>query len=204
MSGPTLVTVLRHGEVEGPAHVFRGRSDAPLTTRGHEQMRRVIEATQSARFDAVASSPLSRCRDFAESFAAEQGLSCRTLSDMRELDFGQWEGMSSAQVAERDPAAYAQFRLRSDASAAPGGETVGAFRRRVLAAWQGWLADADGGHRLLVTHAGVMRILLQHLLDLPASAIYRVALPEAAHFQVSHLAGEAPVLLKLNPCADSF
>lgn len=203
MSKATLVSVLRHGEVAGPAHVFRGRGDAPLTVRGHEQMRAAVAALRPD-FDAVACSPLLRCRTFAEAVAVEQALDCQVLPDMRELDFGEWEGLTSAQAAERDAEAYERFQLRADSASAPGGETLGAFRKRVLAAWQAWLADADGGHRLLVVHAGVMRILLQHLLDLPAQSLYRVALPEAAHFQVSLLAGEAPVLMKLNACADSF
>lgn len=199
----TLVTVLRHGEVAGPAHVFRGRGDAPLTARGIEQMRGAVTALQP-RFDAVATSPLLRCRVFAEAFAAERGVACRILDDMREMDFGTWEGLTGAQAAERDAAAYDRFCARADSASAPGGETLGDFRRRVLAAWAAWLAAADGGHRLLVTHAGAMRVLLQHVLDLPASALYRVALPEAAHFQVSLLAGEAPILMKLNACADSY
>lgn len=199
----TLVTVLRHGEVAGPAHVFRGRGDDPLSARGIEQMRGVV-ATMQPRFDVVATSPLQRCRSFAEAFAAERGLACRILDGMREMDFGAWEGLTGAQAAERDAAAYDRFCARADSAAAPGGETLGAFRRRVLAAWADWLAGAEGGHRLLVTHAGAMRVLLQQVLDLPASAFYRVALPEAAHFQVSLLACEAPILLRLNACADSF
>lgn len=195
MAEPVRVTVLRHGEVAGPAHVFRGCSDPPLTARGREQMRRVLGET---RFDAVATSPLQRCRAFAEALAAEQGIACQVLADLRELDFGDWEGLSGAEVAERDPVAYQKFRSRMDDCAAPGGERIVDFRLRVLAAWQAWLADASGGQRLLITHAGVMRILLQHLLDLPSVNLYRLALPEAAQFQVSHLAGEAPVLLSLN------
>lgn len=200
MAEPVRVTVLRHGEVAGPGHVFRGRSDPPLTARGQAQMR---TALAGRRFDAVASSPLRRCREFAEVYASEQGIACRVLADMRELDFGDWEGLSGAEVAERAPAAYQCFRSRDDDAAAPGGERIGDFRHRVQAAWQDWLAGTTGGERLLITHAGVMRILLQHLLELPALSLYRIALPEAAQFQVSLLAGAAPVLLNLNPCADS-
>jgi alpha-ribazole phosphatase len=84
---------------------------------------------------------------------------------------------------------------------APEGESVTDLRKRVRQGWQDWLADAKGGHRLLVTHAGVMRALLMELIGLDPAHAYRIALPEAAHFQVSVLPGEAPVLLNLNPCA---
>ncbi len=112
-----------------------------------------------------------------------------------ELDFGTWEGLTPAEAAARDPEAHARFRA---GEAAPGGESAGDLRRRVLAGWETWLTDTAGGEHLLITHAGVMRILLEALLDLPAGHARRIALPEAASFRVSLLAGETPVLLALN------
>jgi len=75
------------------------------------------------------------------------------------------------------------------------------LQTRVASGWDAWLHNSPGGHRLLVTHAGVMRALLMRLLGMPHSHAYRIALPEAAFFQVSIMAGEAPVLLGLNSCA---
>lgn len=193
---PTLVTLLRHGEVAGRPHVFRGADDAPLSERGRAQV--LAAAAGLGHLAGVATSPRLRCRAVAEEIAAARGLELAVLADLAELDFGAWEGRSVAEVAEAWPEAHAAFCRFDDAAAAPGGERLGDFRRRVLAAWSAWLADAGGGHRLLVCHAGVMRVLLQAILDLPDHALYRIALPEAAHFQVSILAGHAPVLLSLN------
>jgi broad specificity phosphatase PhoE len=75
------------------------------------------------------------------------------------------------------------------------------LRQRVGAAWDRWLADACGGHRLLLTHAGVMHALLLDLLGLPESHLWRIALAESGYFRVSWLAGHDPVLLELNGCA---
>lgn len=197
----TLITVLRHGEVDGPAHVFRGWLDDPLSERGREQMRTVLAGL--ARPDRVATSPLQRCRELAAAYAGEHGLPLAVEPGFMELAFGEWEGLSADRVQASAPEALAAIQRQDADAAAPGGETLADFRGRVLAAWSGWLADADGGHRLLITHAGVMRVLLQHLLGLPDGAFYRVALPEAAHFQVSILPGHDPVLLNLNPCAAS-
>lgn len=201
MAEAVLVTVLRHGEVAGPGHVFRGHVDTPLSEHGRIQMHAVL--SELARPDRVATSPLSRCRDVAAGYAGHHAVPLDVEPGFMELGFGEWEELPAEAVMARSPEAFAALRRGDDAAGAPGGETLGDFRRRVRAAWSGWLAGADGGHRLLVTHAGVMRVLLEHLLGLPAEGFYRIALPEAAHFQVSILPGHDPVLLRLNACADS-
>jgi broad specificity phosphatase PhoE len=88
---PVLLGFLRHGEVAGPAHVYRGRSDAPLTPRGREQMHAALAAMPA--WGAVVSSPARRCLDFARAVAAERGIACRVDADWHELDFGAWEGL---------------------------------------------------------------------------------------------------------------
>jgi len=200
IAGATLVTVLRHGAVQGRPFVYRGSQDDPLADLGWRQMQAVV-AGLAAPITAVASSPLQRCDAFARQFAGRHNLPLHVSPAFREIAFGEWEGLTPAEAAVRNPGEHRLFRAAAGDLAAPGGETVSDVRTRVRAGWQEWLADADGGHRLLVSHAGVMRALLIDLLGLPAASAYRIALPEAAHFQVSLLAGEAPILLNLNSCA---
>jgi broad specificity phosphatase PhoE len=202
IAGATLVTVLRHGQVDAPPHVFRGASDAGMTPHGMRQVRTAAMRLAVPPFDRIASSPYRRCREFARQYAGEAALQLEVIESMREMDFGAWEGLSPEQAAALDPHHYALFRASAGRLAPPGGETVMQLRHRVGLAWDAWLADAGGGHRLLLAHAGVMRALLMHLLGLPHAHAWRIALPEAAHFQVSVLAGEAPILLNLNSCAD--
>jgi len=196
IEGATLVTVLRHGEVAGRPFVYRGRQDDPLSEQGWRQMETVIAAAPP--FVAIASSALQRCQAFARRIAERHGVPLHVSPAFQEIAFGEWEGLTPEQAAQRNPVEHALFRASAGSVAAPGGENLVEVRQRVRAGWEAWLADARGGQRLLVTHAGVMRALLIELLGLPASHIYRIALPEAAHFQVSLLAGEAPVLLSLN------
>ena len=198
-----LVTVLRHGEVAGRRHVFRGASDEPLSPKGLAQMQSAVECLGVPAFDRVASSPLARCGEFALALARERGLSFELLPELREMDFGRFEGLDSTEAAAAHPAAFAALSQWRTAAVAPDGEALADFRLRVVSAWESWLASPGGRHRLLVTHAGVMRVLLQHVLGLPADRLRRLALPEAAHFRVSCLEGQAPILLSLNPCADS-
>lgn len=200
--GATRVTVLRHGETAGRAHVMRGDQDDPLTAGGWARMATVLQGVgDHPPVDAVASSPRRRCLEFALAWAAARGLEPAVLAGFRERSFGAWEGLTAQEAAQRDPERYRRFQAGAGEVPPPGGESLADVRRRVRSAWSAWLAGAEGGHRLLVTHAGVMRALLMELVGLPPQHAYRIALPETAHFQVSILAGEAPVLLSLNPCA---
>lgn len=200
--GATLVTVLRHGAVRGRAHVYRGALDEPMSDAGMARLARVAQRLAVPPYTRIASSPLRRCQDFAQAYAEAQGLPLDRLADFRELGFGAWEGLTPEEAARRDPDHHHRFRDSAGTLAPPGGESLPQLRARVGAAWHAWLAESRDGHRLLVTHAGVMRALLMELFGLAPERVYQIALPEAAQFQVSHLPGEPPVLLALNPCAD--
>ncbi|MDO9225099.1 MAG: histidine phosphatase family protein [Pseudomonadota bacterium] len=215
IEGATVVTVLRHGAVEGRPFIYRGRQDDPLSELGWSQMEAATRATVGADrvrdIDAgyrghgpllqVASSPLQRCQVFARHLAERHGVPLRLSPAFQEIAFGDWEGLTPEEAALLNPVEHQLFRSSAGKVAAPGGENLMELRDRVRAGWEAWLADARGGRYLLVTHAGVMRALLTELIGLPASHVYRIALPEAAHFQISLLAGEAPILLSLNACA---
>jgi alpha-ribazole phosphatase len=199
--GATVVTVLRHGEVAGQPHVYRGRLDESMTPLGMQQMRAVTTRLALPGCDSIASSPARRCLAFARAYADETGTPLQVIDAMSELSFGAWEGLTPDAAAQLDPQLHALFRVTAGNVAPPGGETALQLQSRVVAAWDAWLQGSGGGQRLLVTHAGVMRTLLMHLIGLPHAHAWRIALPEAAHFQVSLLAGEAPILLNLNACA---
>lgn len=197
----TLITVLRHGAVDGRQHVLRGALDEPLSAAGRAELDDAARRLAQPVYSALACSPLRRCQDFAQDYARELGLPLAVLPGLREIHFGEWEGLSPAEVEAVDGERYRRFRRGE--CAAPGGESLTELRARVEPAWQDWLAESDGGHRLLVTHAGVMRALLVTLFGLPAERLAQIALPPAAHLRISHLPGAAPVLLSLNgPCAD--
>ena len=196
MIDPTLITVLRHGEVEGAPHVFRGRSDPVLSANGLQQMQFALRSFADTRFDSIATSPLARCRAFADNLASETVPV--VLNDFREMDFGDWEGKTPQAARALTPELFERFRSNPEGLSPPSGEPFDVFRKRVASAFRQWLGNADGGHRLLVTHAGVMRVLLIEHLGLPVCNLYRIALPNAASFQLSVLAGHPPCLLNLN------
>lgn len=198
IAGATVVTVVRHAAVAGRSNVYRGNSEEGMTQAGVQMLQKTVASLALPPFDRVASSPYRRCHEFARAYADERGVPLDVIESFREMSFGAWEGRTPDEAAAMDPELHTLFRASAGGIAPPGGETVMRVQTRVDAGWDTWLANAAGGHRLLVTHAGVMRVLLMSLLGMPHSHAYRIALPEAASFRVSILAGEAPVLLALN------
>ncbi|MEW6413807.1 MAG: histidine phosphatase family protein [Pseudomonadota bacterium] len=195
---PVLLGFLRHGEVAGPAHVYRGRDDAPLTPRGREQMHAALAALPE--WGAIVSSPARRCLDFAREAAMARGIDCTIDPGWHELDFGAWEGLRPDEAALRDAAAHAAFVRDPRRHAPPGGETLDALDARVGAALAR-LGDTARTPTLVVTHAGAMRAVLAQVLGLADAYRARVALTPGSHVVVSWQAGSPPLLVALR-CAD--
>ncbi|ATX82832.1 alpha-ribazole phosphatase/probable phosphoglycerate mutase [Mariprofundus ferrinatatus] len=198
MAEPVIIDLLRHGEVEGPVSVARGcNTDVPLTETGWLQMNAVANALhKEGSLVSVATSPLPRCARFAEQFSSRAAIPLTILSDMREIDFGHWEGKQAHEIGEQD--LLTRFMENPDGVEIPGGESFNSFAARITDEWDHWLVGASGEHRLLVSHGAVMRVLLSHLLGIPLSHIWRLALPYGAWSRVSLLHGEQPRLLFLN------
>lgn len=204
MSEPVVIDLLRHGAVEAEEWAFRGSTDLPLSETGWRQMRSVT-TTFDKSFDQIATSPMQRCRLFAEEVTTKAGAALITLDAMREMDFGAWENRSFDELEVDHGPLLRRFWQSPVGVQPPNGEHFDDFSARVINGWNSWLADVSGEHRLLVAHGGVIRVLLAHLLDMPMDALWRLHLPYASWSRVSLLDGHPPKLLFLNrepECAD--
>ena len=160
------VLLLRHGEL-GPAHAgrFWGRTDVPLCDTGRQQAQRLAAMLRSYKIDRCLCSPLLRTRQTAELALAGAGIDSHLDPDFREIDFGDWEGKTFAEIEHACPDAVKQWADFADDFAFPGGESLAGFLRRIRS-----IADriaADPAETLLaVTHGGVIRALICHYLGL--------------------------------------
>lgn len=180
MSKKIIVDLLRHGEPEG-GDVLRGRINHPLSQEGWRQMRASAAAADHSSYPwtEVISSPLQRCLAFADFLREDQGLGVDVREDWQEIDYGEWDGM---QLKEWRVAAADQFSaFRSDLSklVPPGGEAYLDFKSRVLAEWEAIASKADGSHVLVITHGGVMRVVLPTVLGMPLNRSFPLHIPFA-------------------------
>lgn len=175
------LVLVRHGETaDNAAGRFLGRSDPDLTDRGRAQARRLSQSPRVTTLtDAVVvTSPARRAVTTADGLGlvppvADEGF--------REIDFGDWEGLTQSEVAERDPVGFATF-ARGDIEAFPGGESVHVVAERTV----GSLRAHDAPTLLVVTHATVIRVLVTALLGLSV-ARYRALFGRPAHVSWTEL-----------------
>jgi alpha-ribazole phosphatase len=153
-----LIDLVRHGETE-QSGVLLGRTDAALSPAGWLQFER---QTSNRAWTVVVSSPLRRSREPAEKLARNRKIPMRIDSDWTEMDFGDWDGRTLAEL-RADPAIAAQLDglYRSpDAPGAPRGENWQSLLGRVARALDR-LSDVPAGQTALVaTHAGPIRAAL--------------------------------------------
>lgn len=188
MAGGAVIDLLRHGETGQSG--FRGRLDDPLIPPGWEQMRRTTHEARTP-WQAVISSPLARCADFARAFAAERGLPLEWDARLAELDFGDWEGLEPRTLQHTHSEALARFWNDPWAFTPPNGERMAEFEMRVRAAWSD-LSDRHAGHHVLVvTHGGVIRLLLCLARGLAHSELLRLAVSHASLHRVGACAAVA-------------
>jgi broad specificity phosphatase PhoE len=164
-SGPRRLFLVRHGDTIGQSSLrFHGRNDVALSDVGRGQIRRLIPLVADVRFAAVVCSPLSRARESAEILRAALAAppSLEVDEELREIWFGEIEGLSEPEIAARVPAWHAEWKAGRHAGF-PGGETLHGFAERVTKGIDGLLARWPEGDLLVVAHRGIVRQALFHL-----------------------------------------
>lgn len=165
MNVTTQIDLLRHGECQGGPR-FRGVTDDSLTPNGWLQMWAAVGA-DPPRWDRIVSSPLRRCAEFGRALGLCRSIACDIESRITEMNFGDWEGRRAADLTSENPEALTRFWQSPTRYPPPNGEPLANFSARVLEAWNDVVSIHRGQRILLVTHGGVMRVILCHLLDRP-------------------------------------
>ena len=172
----TTIDLLRHGEPVG-GRMLRGATDHPLSETGWQQMtdavmRHTVEG--HLPYDAIVTSPLMRCREFALWLGEEFDLPVQVEDDLAELHLGQWEAKTHAQVfAEEGTERMNAFWYDPATVSPPGGETIQAFDARLAEVWQQLLANPPGKHVLVVAHLFVCNGLLRQVIAQPLRGYWR-------------------------------
>lgn len=171
----TTVDFLRHGQAQGGDY-FRGVTDDPLTELGWQQM---FQQCLGKQWQVVITSPLRRCASFASAWGQEQKTDTKIVPGWREIDFGDWEGQSAEQISLGQPEALARFYANPAEFSPPHSENYSDFSARVQQAWELMLNDFAGQNILVVTHAGVIRLLFSTLLGIPPRQSMQIEIPHA-------------------------
>ena len=169
---------IRHGLPVGGSR-YRGNGvDDPLSETGWRQMWQAMDEDHD--WDAIVSSPLTRCREFARHFAERSGIEHVNIQeDLREIGFGSWEGQTREQLLASDGEALACFQRDPVGHPPAGAETIASMCQRVGRVTERLFRDYPEQRVLVVVHAGVMRAVLRLVMESPPQAFFRIAIPHA-------------------------
>ena len=188
----TIVDLLRHGEPVG-GRAYRGnRIDDPLSESGWQQMRSWLDS--DVAWQRVVTSPLRRCKDFAEEVATKYNLPIQVVQDLKEVGFGSWEGKSPEEIQSLYPDDYQAFYNDPVKKRPEGAEPLEDFFKRVNDAYSAVIAQYPGEHILLVTHAGVIRAVVANMLKAPIASMYQLRIDYAGLSRIRY--GDSPAKLE--------
>lgn len=174
----TRLLLVRHGETVWNADaVYRGRSEIPLGETGKRQAHLTGRSLAGEGVTALMSSPLVRARETAEAIAEATGVAVEIDNDLTDLDCGEWEGLTDAQVKERYPDVRRTWLATPHLVRLPGGETLDEVSARVVPVLERVLSAP--GTVVLVSHRVAHKVAICALLGLDNSHFWDVRLDVA-------------------------
>lgn len=195
--------IVRHGRtVWNQEERFRGRTDLALDEVGLRQAEAAAQAVRS-RWPAAAAvytSPLRRARQTAAPIAEALGLVARPCEELVDVDYGEWTGLSPAEVRERYPERYRLWRTAPQELQFPQGESLLQVQSRLQSLLARLLQEYAGRAVVLVGHMVVNRVLLCTLLGLDLGFFWCLGQDPAAVNWVHYEDGKGRLLLLNDTC----
>jgi ribonuclease H / adenosylcobalamin/alpha-ribazole phosphatase len=178
----TRLLLVRHGETLANREFrYIGMRDDELSEQGRMQADALAEALAILPVAVVYSSPRRRAYDTAAPIAARHHLDVQLLPELMENSFGDWEGMSRAEVLARSPEDEQLLRAweANPEIAPPGGESFAAVRKRVVGVVERLAQVHPDQTVVLVSHVGPIKALLSVALGAPLTSLFQIFLDPA-------------------------
>jgi probable phosphoglycerate mutase len=167
-----VLYLVRHGAIISVAgKAFIGQTEAPLSEEGVEQAWALRKWLEDVPFTRIISSDLSRSRRTAQIIAGRQGCPVEAVPALREINLGDWDGLSFQEIRQRFPDEFAARGRDIENWRPPRGESFSDCRARVQAAL-GQIFFGSQGNVLVVGHAGVNRLILCSALGIPVRNLH--------------------------------
>jgi broad specificity phosphatase PhoE len=153
--------LLRHGEVAwNSKNAYAGSTDLPLNDTGIRQAELAANYLKQKDISAIYSSDLTRAMQTAGSVAKVLGLDVNPLSELREVDYGFWEGLTEKEIGEKYPDILAPWRANVKGVRIPGGETFQELCDRAFPAFTRIAERNQEGNVVVVAHKSANRVLI--------------------------------------------
>lgn len=171
----TRLYIIRHGQVAGhDEQRLNGQTDVDLTRLGQAQMEAAAKDLEGVELAAVYSSDLKRARYGGEALVSSRDIDLRVTLSLRELNFGQWEGLSLDEVEKKYPGERERRFNDILNHRIPGGETFQELSDRIKTGVNQILTEHKGSAVALVAHSGVNRVIILQALGCGLHQIWRM------------------------------
>jgi alpha-ribazole phosphatase len=192
------LVLLRHGEPEQEAKGrCYGSLDVGLSETGRKQIEEKLASIRNLRVDALYTSPLKRASESAAIVRDCLGLEPIPADELREINFGAFEGLTYGEVQKQYPEEYKLWMERPTDVSFPQGESFAQVKARVLRFRDVLLNAHPGKTVLMVSHGGANRIMLAEALAIPDAMIFRIDQAYAAVNIIDYLPG-SPIVRLIN------
>lgn len=190
----TVFHLVRHAETVWHAeNRYAGWSDVGLTPRGYQQASELAAWAGGTALAAVVSSDLSRAVLTAEPAARAAGTVLRVQPLLREVDFGDADGLTKADMRERFPEQLRAFHDRPATAPLPNAESGEHACSRAVRALCELAEELPDAQVLVVTHSTLLRLIVAHAVGIPLDN-YRRVMPEVRNVARTTLSGSALAL----------
>lgn len=201
----TRLILARHGRTEwNDAMRFQGRSDVPLNERGWSESACIAERLADEPIRAIYTSDLARSRDTALVIARRLDKPMVVEPRLREIDLGEWQGLTYAEVGRRYLRAAAPLPAYPVDEPAPGGECLRQLQTRVVDAVTMIAARHCDECVALVMHGACLRVLMCAWLGMDLSAYWRLQFDSGSISEASVNGNGGAVVSRLNDTAHLF
>ncbi|SRR6266568_8251553 len=192
----TELLLVRHGETDWNAERrFQGHADPPLNETGRAQARAVADELADEGLDAVYSSDLARARETAEIIASHLDAEVRPLRELREIDVGEWQGLTWPEIEERFPEGVLNWHEHGHGW--EHGETYDQLGKRIVAVLREIAGAHPGGRVLIVGHGGTVRAV-RAFVERRSVAESRKASPAIGNCEVFRIRAENGTFRRLD------
>jgi broad specificity phosphatase PhoE len=175
----TNLFLVRHAEVEESyQRVFGGRIDMNLSPRGHQQALALATYLCGLELQCIYASPMKRVQQTLSPFLKNSSVAPTVLTDLREVDFGDWTGHVWENVREKFGISAYEWLDQLSRNAIPNAENIDSYRSRVESCIQRVVKECAGQNVMVACHGGVIRMVLSILLELP--------LPKMSVFEIDY------------------
>jgi probable phosphomutase (TIGR03848 family) len=192
----TVVLLIRHGLTDATGSRLYGTTPGiHLSERGKEQAAQLAERLAGVKLAAVYSSPLERCVETAEPITRERRLEVQILSELGEVDYGEWTGRTFRML--RRTSLWRRVHEAPSSARFPGGQSLEEVRERGVRALETIAARHPRQVVAAVSHGDVIRLVLAHHAGIHIDLFHRLQADPASVSALS-LGDGAPRVLRVN------